>query len=156
VVNDSFPNEFLFLIDSSNPWYGDVLLYLQTQRFHPQLSYDEHQRIHHHARQYLIIDDTLYCQGVDLILHQCLVHEEAEWVLNDFHAGACGGHLSRLATTQNIFMQDNFDPQFSKIVCMSSKSVTLVNSMLRKCMLILLHYIPWFPSVPSPNGGLIS
>jgi len=31
--NDSLPDESLFLISTSNPWYGDILLYLQTQRF---------------------------------------------------------------------------------------------------------------------------
>jgi hypothetical protein len=30
MANDSFPDESLFLIDSSDPWYGDVLVYLQT------------------------------------------------------------------------------------------------------------------------------
>ena len=30
---ESLPDDFLFLIDSSDPWYGAILLYLQTQRF---------------------------------------------------------------------------------------------------------------------------
>jgi hypothetical protein len=29
----SLPDETLFLISTSDPWYGDILLYLQTQRF---------------------------------------------------------------------------------------------------------------------------
>ena len=29
--NDSFSNEFLFLISTTNPWYGDLLTYLQAQ-----------------------------------------------------------------------------------------------------------------------------
>jgi hypothetical protein len=94
-----FPDEFLFLIDSYDPGMEDVLVYLQTQHFHPHLSHDEHHHIRHQARHYIIVDDTLYHQGVDLILRHFLIHEEVERVLNDFHAGACGGHLSRLATT---------------------------------------------------------
>lgn len=39
MVNDSLPYESLFIIDLSNPLYGgDVLMYLQTQWFLPQLS----------------------------------------------------------------------------------------------------------------------
>jgi hypothetical protein len=49
------------------------------------------------------IDDTLYRQGVDFILHHFLIHEEYEKILNEYHSRACGGHLSRLATAQNIF-----------------------------------------------------
>ena len=28
IEEDSFPNEHIFLISTSNPWYGDVLVYL--------------------------------------------------------------------------------------------------------------------------------
>ena len=48
------------------------------------------------------MDNSLYRRGVDSILHRCLTHEEAEVVLNDFHGGACGGHLSRLSIAQKI------------------------------------------------------
>ena len=54
------------------------------------------------AKNYLIVDNTLYYHGVDSILFRCLTHDEAEVVLNDFHGGACGGHLSRLSTAQKI------------------------------------------------------
>ena len=29
--NDSFPDEFIFLISTTDPWYGYFLVYLQTQ-----------------------------------------------------------------------------------------------------------------------------
>jgi hypothetical protein len=35
VPNDSLPDESLFLISTSDPWYGDITLYLQTQCFRP-------------------------------------------------------------------------------------------------------------------------
>ena len=50
---DSLPDESLFLIRTSDPWYGDILLYLQTQRFQPNISREERRRIHHHSRCYL-------------------------------------------------------------------------------------------------------
>jgi hypothetical protein len=51
---------------------------------------------------------------VDNIFHCCLTHEEDEVVLNEFHSGACGGHLSWLATTQNILQADYFWPSIFK------------------------------------------
>ena len=48
------------------------------------------------------MDNTLYHCGVDSILHHYLTHEEAEVVLNDFHEGACGGHLSGFSIAQKI------------------------------------------------------
>jgi hypothetical protein len=91
------------LIASLDPWYGDILVYLQTLKCPTSASRDEHRRIRHQAKNYLILDDTLYRRGVDCILHRCLTHEEAVIMLNDCHTGACGGHLSGLATTQKFY-----------------------------------------------------
>jgi hypothetical protein len=89
----------MFLITFSDPWYGYILIYLQTLKCPTSASRDERRHICHHAKNYLILDDTLYRRGVDCILRRCLTHEEEIIVLNDFHIKACGGHLSRLATT---------------------------------------------------------
>ena len=48
------------------------------------------------------MDNTLYPCGVDSILRHCLTHDEAEVMLNDFHGGACGGHLSGISIAQKI------------------------------------------------------
>jgi hypothetical protein len=92
----------MFLITYSDPWYRDILIYLQTFKCPTSSSRDERWRIHHQAKNYLILNDTLYQRGVDCILRRCLTHEEAIIVLNDFHIGAYGGHLSGLETTQKI------------------------------------------------------
>jgi hypothetical protein len=84
----------MFLIASSDPWYGDILIYLQTLNCPTFASLDERRWIHHQDKNYLILNDMLYQRGVDFILRRCLTHEEAIIVLNDFHTGACGGHLS--------------------------------------------------------------
>jgi hypothetical protein len=48
--NDSLPDKSLFLISTSDPWYGDILLYLQTQCFQPRISHDEWCHIRHHLK----------------------------------------------------------------------------------------------------------
>ena len=40
VLEETFPDDHLFLIESSNPWYGDILVYLQTMWFPPNLCYE--------------------------------------------------------------------------------------------------------------------
>ena len=52
--------------------------------------------------------DVLYRRGIDTILRRCLTHNQAEEALNDCHAGACGGHLSRMATTQKVLREGYF------------------------------------------------
>jgi hypothetical protein len=101
-INTDFPDEHLFYITSNDPWYDDLLVYLQTQNFDNHLSRDDRRRIHHQAPRYLLIGDILYRRGVDPILCRCLTIDEADRVLNDCHNGVCGGHLSRMSTAQKI------------------------------------------------------
>ena len=100
--------ETLFLISLSDLWYIDILIYLQTQTFRPDTSHSEQQCTQYQAKDYMIVGDTLYLHGVDTILRRCLTHEEAEKVLNDYHSGTCGGHLSGYATTQKILQAGYF------------------------------------------------
>ena len=102
VHEDSFVNEHIFLISVADPWYGDIIVYLRTLKVPSHLSRDERRRLHHVAKNYLIVDNTLYRREVDSILRCFLTHDEDEVVLNDCHKGACGGHLSGLSTSQNI------------------------------------------------------
>jgi hypothetical protein len=104
----------LFLISSSDPWYGDILVYLQNLKCPTSASHDEHRRIRHQEKNYLILEDTLYRRGVDCILRRCLTHEEVKLVLNDCHTRACGGHFSRLETTQNILRAGYYWPTLIK------------------------------------------
>ena len=58
----------------------------------------------------MIVGDTLYRHGIDTILRRHITHVEAKTVLNDCHAGDCGGHLSGYATMQKIFCASYFWP----------------------------------------------
>ena len=39
MVEHPIADESLFLISKLNPWYGDIIIYLQTQNFRPKLSH---------------------------------------------------------------------------------------------------------------------
>ena len=111
---ETIMDESLFLISSSNPWYGDVIIYLQTQKYRPNTSRSEQKRIRYQSKDYMIVGDMLYRHGVDTILRRCLTHEEVEKVLNDCHSSACGGHQSGYATAQNFLRVGYFWPTMFK------------------------------------------
>jgi hypothetical protein len=69
----------------------------------------------------------------------CLTIEEAEKVLNDCHSGACGGHLSRISTTQKVIELVTYGPPYSMIASMQSSVVTNVNY---SCINPELHHLP--------------
>ena len=68
VQDDSFPDEHIFLLSTSDPWYGDILIYLQTLKYRATFLWEERRKLCLHAKNYLIIGDTLYRRGVDSIL----------------------------------------------------------------------------------------
>jgi hypothetical protein len=49
IPEESPINEDIFLIASLDPWYGDILVYLQTLKCPASASHDEHRRIRHQA-----------------------------------------------------------------------------------------------------------
>ena len=65
VYDESFLDENLFLISPQDPWYGDIIMHLQTANFPSSFSKDECRKLRHLAKSYLIIGDALYRRGVD-------------------------------------------------------------------------------------------
>ena len=45
VCEDTFINEHFFLISNLDPWYGDIIVYLQTLKVPTHLSHDEQRRL---------------------------------------------------------------------------------------------------------------
>jgi hypothetical protein len=67
LIEETIPDESLFMVNSSDPWYGDIIIYLHTQTFQKDLSSTNRHRIRYQARQYIIIVDTLYRHSIDSI-----------------------------------------------------------------------------------------
>jgi hypothetical protein len=105
---DSLLGESLFLINYEDIWHGDIVIYLQTETFRPNISSIDRRCIRYQAHQYIILGDTLYRRGIDSIFRRCLTYDEAEKYLNDYYYGACGGHMSRYATSQRILQVGYF------------------------------------------------
>ena len=107
-------DESLFLISSSDPWYGDIIIYLQTQTYSSNTSRSEQRCTQYQAKDYMTVNDMLYRHGVDTVLRRCLTHEEAKKVLIDCHSGACGGHQYSYAILQYILRARYFWPTMFK------------------------------------------
>ena len=59
VYEDTFVDDYIFLISTLDPWYGDIIIYLQTLKVPTHLSWDERRRLCHVSKNYLIVDNTL-------------------------------------------------------------------------------------------------
>ena len=63
VCEDTFFDEHIFLISTLDPWYGDIIIYLQTLKVPTHLSRDERRRLCHVSKNYLIVDNTCTTMG---------------------------------------------------------------------------------------------
>lgn len=84
------------------PWYGNILLLLRRKHFKPQLTHDNQRCIRHQAPWDLLMGEILYWRGVDTILCLCLMHDQAEKALNEWHSGACCNHISGMAIAKKL------------------------------------------------------
>ena len=67
VVEEPIADESLFLISTLDPWYGDIIVYIQTQSFQLEISRSQRRIIRFQSQQYKIIGDTLYRRGADSV-----------------------------------------------------------------------------------------
>lgn len=144
------------LISTSDPWYDDIFLSLQTQWFRPKKYCDDRRCIHHQYWHYLIINDYLYQWGVETVLCQFSIQTKAEHVLSDYHVGACDGHLFALAISQKILCSDYFLPTLFKDCIMLVQKCHPCHIFLVSCVLTLPHYIQSFLSKLFTSEVMIS
>ena len=88
----------------------EILSFISKIKLLDLMPRSEQRRIRYQAKYYLIVGDILYRRGVNTILRRCLTHEEAEKVLNDCHARACGGNFYGYATAHKILHTGYFWP----------------------------------------------
>jgi hypothetical protein len=86
----------------NSPWYADLIFVLHNLQAPPGLTKTKARFIKLKALKFCILEGNLYWKDPGGILLNCLLKDEADKVLQDFHAGDCGGHLSWKTTTNKI------------------------------------------------------
>eukprot|EP00253_Pinus_taeda_P024315 PITA_24315 len=78
-------------IDS--PWYADIIFVLLNLQAPLGLSRTKARFLKMKSMKYCIIDNALFCKDNGGILLNYLLKDEADIVMQEFHARDCGGHL---------------------------------------------------------------
>ena len=87
----------------NSPWYADLIFVLNNLQASPGLTKTKARFLKLKALKFFILEGNLYWKDPGGILLNCLLKDEADKVLQDFHAGDYGGHLSWKTTTNKIF-----------------------------------------------------
>jgi hypothetical protein len=108
------------------------------------LSSTDRRRIQYQARHYIILEDTLYRRGIDSVFRRCLMFDEAEKDLNDYHSRSCGGHMFGYDTAEKILREGYFCPSLFNdyiIVVQKCHACQAYNHKIRS------HLVPLHPVV---------
>jgi hypothetical protein len=86
----------------NSPWYADLVFVLQNLQAPPGLTKTKARFLKLKALKFCILEGNLYWKDPAGILLNCLLKDEADKVLQEFHAGECGGHLNWKVTANKI------------------------------------------------------
>ncbi|PIN01467.1 DNA-directed DNA polymerase [Handroanthus impetiginosus] len=101
-LQDSFPDEHLFSVQKTSPWYTDIVNYLVTKTLPKDLSKAQRDKIKSNAKYYVWDDPYLWKHCSDQIIRRCVSESEIPLILSFCHSYACGGHFGPKRTARKI------------------------------------------------------
>jgi hypothetical protein len=87
---------------ATSPWYAKMIFVLHHLQAPPGLTNTKVGFLKLKAMKYCILDGNLYWKDVGGILLKCLLKDEENKVMQEFHAGDYGGHLNWKTTSNKI------------------------------------------------------
>ena len=94
----------------TSEWYRDVAFVLQYNRAPDNLSKSKARFTKLKSLRYFVYEQNLFWKDAGGILLSCLIEEEADRVIEEFHKGDCGGHHYWKATANKILRAGYFWP----------------------------------------------
>ena len=101
-LQDRFPDEQLFSVEESIPWYADIVNYLVTRQVPSTMSNFQKLKLKKKAKQYVWDEPYLWKYGVDQIIRRCVPNSEFQSILSFCHSYACGGHFGAKRTALKV------------------------------------------------------
>lgn len=95
---------------TDSPWYANIISVLLNLQAPPGLSITKARFLKMKSMKYCIIDNALFWKYNGGILLNCLLKDEVDKVMQEFHARDCGGHLYWKKTTDKILRVGFYRP----------------------------------------------
>ncbi|KAI5343406.1 hypothetical protein L3X38_011282 [Prunus dulcis] len=113
-LNESFPNEQLFVIQDKEPWYADFVNYLASGVIRDDLTFQERKKFFSMVKHYMWDEPYLFKYCPDQIIRRCVPESEQQSILTFSHALACRGHFSAKKTALKVLQSGFFWPTLFK------------------------------------------
>lgn len=87
-------------IDSA--WYADIIFVLKNLQAPPEFSKTKARFLKLKVAKFCIVNELIYWKDPGGILLSCLIEEEENKTIKEFHKGDCGGHHYWKTTVHKI------------------------------------------------------
>eukprot|EP00253_Pinus_taeda_P013909 PITA_13909 len=114
LVDDSFPDEYLFAVSAHSPWYADIANYLVAGKLPSHLSHQEKRKIIQQSAWYIWISGCIFHTGLDHEIQRCIREDEVYDILKACHDGPFRGHFVDKRTTHKILKMGYYWPSLFK------------------------------------------
>ncbi|XP_008245146.2 PREDICTED: uncharacterized protein LOC103343257 [Prunus mume] len=113
-LNETFPDEQLFVAQVKEPWYADFVNYLACGVLRNDLTYQDKKKFFSMVKHYVWDEPFLFKHCPDQLIRRCVPEEEQESILRHSHELACGGHFGAKKTALKILQSGFFWPTLFK------------------------------------------
>ncbi|PRQ41776.1 putative nucleotidyltransferase, Ribonuclease H [Rosa chinensis] len=113
-LRESFPDEQLFAMQASDPWYADIINYLVTKKIPEDFTRAQKDKLVKMAKYYVWDDPYLWKHCPDLVIRRCVPETEFHSILTFCHSYAYGGHFGAKKTALKVLESGFFWPTLFK------------------------------------------
>ncbi|XP_074265593.1 uncharacterized protein LOC141588034 [Silene latifolia] len=109
-IKETFPDEALLALMSTEPWYAHIVNYLVLGKFPPGLTRHQRDKIKSDSKYYVWDDPYLWKFCADQVIRRCVPDTEIMSILRFSHEYACGGHFGAKKTARKVLESGFFWP----------------------------------------------
>lgn len=91
-------------------WYADIILYLKNLSFPNDMGKNKRQSLKLVASKYCLVQGRLGWRNPNGVILQCVDSKESQELLQEMHAGMCGGHFLAQSTIHKILRARHYWP----------------------------------------------
>ncbi|KAI5338462.1 hypothetical protein L3X38_017733 [Prunus dulcis] len=113
-LDESFPDEQLFVIQDKEPGYADFVNYLASGVIRDDLTFQERKKFFSMVKHYMWDEPYFFMYCPDQIIRRCVPESEQQSILTFSHALACKGHFSAKKTALKVLQSGFFWPTLFK------------------------------------------
>ncbi|CAN6721003.1 unnamed protein product [Malus baccata var. baccata] len=166
-LRESFPDEQLFSLKATNPWYADIINYKVTKKIPDDFTRAQKDKLVKIAKYYEWDDPYLWKYCIDQLIRRCVPESEFKSILTFCYSYACGGHFGVKRTTLKVLENGFYWPSLFKDayefcatcdLCQRTGNLGSINQMPQTPILIIEIFDVWgidfMEPFPSSNGFL--